>query len=84
MRGSGIDGSRADPSGAYAGLGYGVGGKHWERDLMLRYTVQQGRAKGLALSARYDVHRANAAQAELNANRIRLAAEWPLGGTLRE
>lgn len=84
VRGSGIDGSRTDPSGAYAGLGYGVGGKHWERDLMLRYTVQQGRAKGLALSARYDVHRANAAQAELNANRIRLAAEWPLGGTLRE
>lgn len=79
-RGSGIDGRHLDPNGAYAWLGYGNGGKHWERDLTLRYVVQQGRAKGLAFNLRYNVHRSNAAQAELDTDQIRFAVEYPLGG----
>ncbi|KAI1691524.1 outer membrane porin, oprD family domain-containing protein [Ditylenchus destructor] len=53
IRGSGIDGSRVPARGGYAWLGYGRGGEHWERDLWLRYTVREGRAKGLALLLRY-------------------------------
>jgi imipenem/basic amino acid-specific outer membrane pore len=79
-RGSGIDAQGMDPAGGYAWLGYGRGGRHWERDLFLKYTVQHGRAKGLMLTLRHDVHRNNKAQAELNADRIRVALEYPMGG----
>ncbi|WP_390341869.1 OprD family outer membrane porin [Variovorax boronicumulans] len=79
IRGSGIDGSRVPPRGGYAWLGYGQGGRHWERDLWLRYTVQQGSAKGLALLLRYGEHRNNKAQAELNTRQIRVALEYPIG-----
>ncbi|WP_462384147.1 OprD family porin [Pseudomonas sp. Marseille-QA0892] len=79
-RGSQIDGTRADPNGGYAYLGYGKGGKHWERDLEARYVVQNGAAKGTTFSVRYNVHRGNTAQAELDADQIRLAVEYPLSG----
>ncbi|MDZ5605516.1 OprD family outer membrane porin, partial [Pseudomonas sp. RP23018S] len=46
VRGFDIDGSHVDRDGGYAYLGYGKGGKHWERDLEARYVVQQGKAKG--------------------------------------
>jgi imipenem/basic amino acid-specific outer membrane pore len=42
--------------------------------------VQSGVAKNLAFNLRHAVHRGNAAQAELDANQIRLAIEYPLGG----
>jgi len=79
-RGSQIDGRGADPRGGYAYLGYGTGGKHWERDLEARYVVQSGSAKDLTLSIRHNVHRGNTAQAELDAQQIRLAVEYPLSG----
>lgn len=78
IRGSGIDGSRVPANGGYAWLGYGKDGKHWERDLWARYTVQGGVAKGLSFLLRYGVHRSNKAQAELSVNQIRIAAEYPL------
>lgn len=80
LRGSRIDGSHMDPRGGYAYLGYGEGGKHWERDLEARYVVQSGAAKGTALSLRHNVHRGNSAQAELDSDQIRLAVEFPLTG----
>lgn len=80
LRGSKIDGSHVDPQGGYAYLGYGTGGKHWERDLEARYIVQRGAAKGTLLSLRYNVHRANSAQTELDTDQIRLAVEYPLTG----
>ena len=77
-RGSGIDYSRAGSVYSnYLGA-TGSGGRHWERDMLLRYTVQQGQAKGLALQLRYGVHRANKTQGELNVNQVRLLAEMPL------
>ncbi|GEM_PF-27516 len=77
-RGSGIDYSRAGSVYSnYLGA-TGSGGRHWERDMLLRYTVQQGQAKGLALQLRYGVHRANQTQGELNVNQVRLLAEMPL------
>lgn len=77
-RGSGIDQSRLTP--IYASyLGYaGTGGRHWERDMLLRYTVQQGAAKGLALQLRYGVHRVNQSQGEANIDQLRLLAEMPV------
>lgn len=81
IRGSHIDGSQVDPSGGYAYLGYGQGGKHWERDLEARYVIQNGEAKGIALSLRHNVHRSNTAQAELDTDQIRLAVEFPLTGS---
>ncbi|WP_407713559.1 OprD family outer membrane porin [Comamonas testosteroni] len=76
-RGSGIDNSRLNV--VYASyLGYsGTQGKHWERDLLLRYTVQHGVAKHLNLQLRYGVHRTNKAQGEANMNQLRLQAELP-------
>ncbi|HCN46170.1 MAG TPA: outer membrane porin, OprD family, partial [Pseudomonas sp.] len=78
VRGSGIDGSHVDLRGGYAWLGYGTGGRHWERDLEARYVVQDGPAKNLALSLRYNVHRGNTAQAETDTDQVRLAVEYPL------
>ena len=80
VRGSQIDGSHADPRGSYAYLGYGKGGKHWERDLEARYVIQSGTAKGTILSLRHNVHRGNTAQAELDTDQVRLAVEYPLSG----
>ena len=80
VRGSQINGTQVDPKGGYAYLGYGKGGKHWERDLEARYVVQSGAAKGTTLSLRYNVHRGNAAQAELDADQLRVAVEYPLTG----
>ncbi|WP_411562984.1 OprD family porin [Pseudomonas shirazensis] len=80
VRGFDIDGSRVDPRGGYAYLGYSRGGKHWERDLEARYVVQSGKAKGMVFSLRHDEHRGNTAQAELDADQIRVAVEYPLTG----
>ena len=80
VRGSQIDGTHVDPRGGYAYLGYGKGGKHWERDLEARYVVQSGTAKGAILSLRHNLHRGNTAQAELDTDQIRLAVEYPLNG----
>jgi imipenem/basic amino acid-specific outer membrane pore len=44
----------------------------------VRYTVQQGSAKGLSLQLRYGVHRTNKAQGEANIDQIRLQAEMPV------
>lgn len=80
VRGSQIDGTHVDPRGGYAYLGYGKGGRHWERDLEARYVVQSGAAKGAIVSLRHNVHRGNTAQAELDSDQIRLAVEYPLTG----
>ncbi|WP_348635301.1 OprD family outer membrane porin [Herbaspirillum sp. LeCh32-8] len=78
VRGSGIDYRRMN--GIYAGnLGYkGSGGRHWERDLILAYTVQEGKAKGLVVQLRYSTHRANKAQGEPNVDQVRLLVEMPV------
>ena len=77
-RGSGIDYRNAGSVYTnYLGASSN-GGKHWERDVLVRYTVQQGMAKGLALQVRWGMHRNNAAQGELNVNQVRLLAEMPV------
>ena len=71
VSGRAIDGSHAPAGGAYNPLGadgryrplQGSGGKHWERDLDLRYLFASGPFKDLSLNVSHLSHRANAAQA---------------------
>jgi hypothetical protein len=60
---------------------YGDGGKHWERDIDLKYVVQSGAAKDLSLSFSHVSHRANQAQAGGDIYRIYLIIEYPLKGS---
>lgn len=78
VKGTGIDGTKMKKNSAYTWLGYGKGGKHWERDLTAKYTISSGFAKDLTILVRHDVHRGNKAQAELDTNQIRIAMEYPL------
>lgn len=90
VSGSGIDGTHAPQGGAYNPFDpdddrytpqQGKGGRHWERDIDLRYTVQSGSAKGLNLSLSHVSHRANSAQAGDDIDRLYLIIEYPLKGT---
>jgi imipenem/basic amino acid-specific outer membrane pore len=76
-RGSGVD--YRQMNAVYRNyLGYtGSNGRHWERDVHVRYTVPEGKAKGLSLLARYSVHRANSDQGESNIDQIRFQVEMP-------
>lgn len=87
VRGWGIDGTHAQRGGVYNPFdtvanrfqpAQGRGGKHWERDIDLRYVVQTGEARGLSLSLAYVTHRASAAQAGADIDRIYFIAEYPL------
>ncbi|CAI8818531.1 OprD family porin [Pseudomonas sp. fls2-241-R2A-110] len=87
VTGSQIDGTHAPQGGAYnpfdASTGeyvpqQGDGGRHWERDIDLHYIVQSGAAKGLSLQLSHVSHRANAAQAGDDIDRVYVVIEYPL------
>lgn len=87
VSGRGIDGSHAPQGGAYnpfdsASGTYspqqGRGGRHWERDLDLHYIVQSGPAKDLSLQLSHVSHRANAAQAGDDIDRLYIVIQYPL------
>lgn len=85
VRGHGIDGSRAPAEGAYASenpLRTTSGGRHWERDIDLRYTVQHGAAKGLHMSLAHVSHRGNDAQEKRDIDRLYIILEYPIQGLL--
>lgn len=88
VRGSHIDGTHAPKGGAYnpfdADTGdyqpqQGAGGKHWERDIDLKYSVQSGAAKDLSVQLSHVSHRANEAQAGDDIDRIYVVIQYPLG-----
>lgn len=79
VSGRGIDGSHAPAAGAYVSQ-QGKGGRHWERDLDLKYVVQSGAAKDLGVSLSHVSHRANEAQAGDDIDRLYLIIEYPLKG----
>ncbi|MFP0196966.1 OprD family porin [Pseudomonas sp. PHC1] len=88
VSGSHIDGTHAPRGGAYnpfdADSGQyqpqqGDGGKHWERDIDLRYIVQSGAAKDLSVQLSHVSHRANSAQAGDDIDRIYVVIQYPLG-----
>jgi len=88
VSGSHIDGTHAPKGGAYnpcdADSGnyqpqQGAGGKHWERDIDLKYVVQSGAAKDLSVQVSHVSHRANEAQAGDDIDRIYVVIQYPLG-----
>jgi len=87
VTGRNIDGSHAPKGGAYnpfdADAGeyvpqQGDGGKHWERDIDLHYTVQSGAAKDLSVQVSHVSHRGNTAQAGDDIDRVYVVVEYPL------
>lgn len=79
ITGEDIDGTKADPDGAYAY--FGDGGEEWERNLEAKYVVQNGAAKDLSIRLRHSTWRANnAANAALgdDLDEIRVITEYPL------
>lgn len=87
VTGSQIDGTHAPKGGAYNPFDASVGayrplqgndGRHWERDIDLRYIVQSGSAKGLSLQLSHVSHRANSAQAGDDIDRVYVVIEYPL------
>ncbi|PTS84112.1 outer membrane porin, OprD family [Pseudomonas sp. HMWF032] len=83
ITGSDVDGTKADPNGPYAGLG-GEDGKEWERDLEVKYVVQEGAAKDLSFRVRHATWRANNDMAGFGSggatalDEVRLITEYPL------
>ena len=75
ITGDDIDGTKADPNGAYAGF-YDDDQKHWERNLEAKYVIQEGAAKDLSFRVRHATHRATAFDADLD--EVRLITEYPL------
>lgn len=87
VTGRDIDGTHAPKGGAYnpfdpATSEYqpqqGDGGRHWERDIDLRYVVQAGPAKDLSLQLSHVSHRANTAQAGDDIDRVYVVVQYPL------
>ncbi|WP_347906621.1 OprD family porin [Pseudomonas grandcourensis] len=87
VTGDQIDGTHAPQGGAYNPFDpatgtyvpqQGDGGKHWERDIDLHYVVQSGAAKGLSLQLSHVSHRANAAQAGDDIDRVYVVIQYPL------
>ncbi|MET0847904.1 MAG: OprD family porin [Pseudomonas sp.] len=87
VMGSQIDGTHAPKGGAYNPFDESVGdyvpqqgdgGRHWERDIDLRYVVQSGVAKGLSLQLSHVSHRANTAQAGDDIDRVYVVIQYPL------
>ncbi|XXF01612.1 OprD family porin [Pseudomonas sp. D3-10] len=87
VTGRGIDGSHAPRGGAYnpydGNIGnyvpqQGDGGRHWERDIDLRYLVPSGPAKDLSLQLSHVTHRANSAQAGDDIDRLYIVIQYPL------
>lgn len=87
VTGDKIDGTHAPQGGAYNPFDgdvdryqpiQGKGGRHWERDIDLKYTVQSGPAKDLSLNVSHVSHRGNTAQAGDDIDRLYLVVEYPL------
>lgn len=77
VRGSDIDGSKAGP--AYAYFNGIQDGKHWERDLWLTYTVQDGPAKDFSVSLLQASQRVGGGHtAESNMDELRVILQYPL------
>lgn len=76
LHGRDVDGSDADPNGAYAGL-YGDGDKERETNLELKYVVQSGPARDLSFRIRQAWHRGDASLGG-DTNQFRLMMEYPL------
>ncbi|HEY6609805.1 MAG TPA: OprD family porin [Pseudomonas sp.] len=83
ITGEDVDGTKADPLGAYAGIA-GDDGKEWERNVEAKYVIQGGAAKDLSFRVRHSTWRANSDMAGFGSagatalDEVRLITEYPL------
>jgi hypothetical protein len=87
VRGTQIDGTHApqgqvyqpfdSDTGTYQPI-QGKGGRHWERDIDLKYVVQSGPAKDLSFDVSHVSHRGNTAQGGDDIDRLYLVVQYPL------
>ncbi|TDV54548.1 outer membrane OprD family porin [Pseudomonas graminis] len=87
VRGSDIDGTHAprgavyqpldDVTGRYQPI-QGKDGRHWERDIGLKYVVQSGPAKNLSFDVSHVSHRGNDAQGGDDIDRLYIVLQYPL------
>lgn len=75
VKGDQIDGTKADPNGAYANK-VGDDQKEWERDLEAKYVIQEGTAKDLSFRLRQATHRSTSFDSDID--EVRLIIEYPL------
>lgn len=78
-----LDLTKVDPNSAGYGSYYSADGKHakhWERDLDVKYVVQNGQAKNLAVRARWANHRGgnNYNTMDQDIDELRLIIDYPL------
>jgi hypothetical protein len=87
VRGSQIDGTRAPQGAVYQPFDsetgrfqpiQGKGGRHWERDLDVKYVVQSGPAKDLLVNVSHVSHRGNTAQGGDDIDRLYIVLQYPL------
>ncbi|HEY0290553.1 MAG TPA: OprD family porin [Pseudomonas sp.] len=76
VNGDDIDGTHMPSNTTYSG--YGTDGKHHETNFDVKYVVQSGPAKDLALRMRQAWHTANGDQADGDAKEFRLIADYPI------
>ncbi|WP_437880474.1 OprD family porin [Pseudomonas sp. LRF_L74] len=77
VRGSDIDGTKA--GGAYTYFNPTEDGRHWERNLWVKYVVQDGPAKNLSFNLMQATHRVGGDHvAESNVDEVRFIVEYPL------
>ncbi|WP_019098063.1 OprD family porin [Pseudomonas putida] len=77
VRGIDIDGTRA--GGAYSYYNGIEDGRHWERNLWVRYVVQGGPARNLSFNVMQATHRVGGGHtAEANVDELRVIVEYPL------
>jgi imipenem/basic amino acid-specific outer membrane pore len=74
--GKDVDGTHAAANGAYAGL-YGADDRERETDIDVKYVIQSGPAKNLALRVRQAWHRGDASLGG-DVDQFRLMLAYPL------
>lgn len=77
IHGRAVDGSHADPGGAYAGV-YGVGDSEQETDVEAKYVVQSGPAKDLMVRLRQAWHRGDTGGLGGGKDQFRIVVQYPL------
>ncbi len=74
-RGDNVDGTKIEAGSPYDY--YADKEKHWERDLSVKYVVQEGAAKDLSFRIRQATHRMSGAS-DSSSDQVRLIIEYPL------
>ena len=78
-----LDLTKADPNSVGYSYWYnpdGKNAKHWERDVSLKYVIQQGAAKDLSVALRWSTNRGNEAYQTVdnNVDEYRVIIDYPL------